>query len=849
MSGQRRIVIRTLLTLTVVAAAAALFLPLRAAGAPAGADLAFGPGTTPPALLSDLFISIAYQSIMARQPASRPQYETARILFDAALSLVHDDPELWLMRRELATRLEDPVTAHKALGEYCKLVPGDDSAQLTFILEYVQTLQTIDQRVAAVERLLDSPSAGKLNAPLRSRLAGYVAGQLRETGDVKRMASRLKQALELDAANADAAKLFVDWLASRNASSVERGVAMLAYVKASPVESNARWLLGNLLYNIGAYDLAAEQFMTCSALSTGREEIPDAVTYYFPWATSLLAAGRLDDAAKMMDELEAGYVNAAQAKAAKEKEAKEKAGEKKPDDSLSTAPAPSADQPSEVPPTPASPPAVAAQAEPQLPLQLEFINYLIRERNNQKDRADGAYSRVRALLIEAAKDGKPESLASLAWNCVFSGRDVQLAEEMIAKLPEETAARLHRVRGWIELRKGRITKARELFAVDHEEDAFSAYGMALTLPAQSQRDDRAQALQDVIDRFPASLPGALAARDLVALSVKPKPNESAAPLIRLINSWPASLRSPNLAQYPWILMTVKVDPDHYGYAEPIWATVTVRNMTDMPLALGHGEPIASQVLIAVAPRRAGEVLPEPPPMIVDVNRHLRIEPRQSVEVKTRIDRQGLGMQMMTSPTETMNFSLTAVLDPTPSPKGGAVIPGPLGAITTTNIILREGMPLTQPNLDQWVRWLGPNSDPVDRMRALAILSMLSTRLGDTPDAKETAEKMVGAVNGAFDKLSEIEQAWTVAFLPPTGDGLTLFKPVHDAALRSKSRLVQLIYMSHHVRDAESPALTAAMRSEDKDVSDYAHIVADVIKAGPQPSVNPPDASAPAPPAP
>lgn len=823
MPGLRRTVSHCTTALVASTAVFLSHLPLRPVLAADQPDLSFGPDTTPRAVFADTLVGMAMMSIAGTANPRDDQWTRARILLDNALEQNPNDPELWQIRREMAKRLNEPEVAGQALLRYCALVPEDDAAQLDLILEHAQTKQTVDDRLAQVERFLEGAGTERFSAPLRSRLATYAAAQLRETADQARYIKRLKQALELDPSNADAAKLFLEWMVNRKASPTEQGVAMMAIVKAAPVDSQMRWSLANLLLSVGAYSHAAEQFSSSAAVATGREDIPDAVTHYTPWALSLLAAGKFDEATNLMDELEQGFIHAAKqqeekrAKDAKDREEKEKSEPDTPD----------ASTPAETAATPED-----ERIEPRLPLDLEFCNYAIRDRNNQKDRAEGSYNRLRTILSEGAQKGDVVHLAGLAWISVLANRDLDTVEATLARVPESAQDQTRRVRGWLELRSGNTARARELLTPLASSDAFAAYGMALTVPVETQRADRVKLLQQTIHAFPKSLAAALAARDMATLGERPAPVASAIPLVKAMDGWSSSLRSPNFFKYPWTSLSVTVDPDFYGYIEPIYATVTLRNMTDLPLAMGEGGAVSSQLIIVAAPHRAGEALKELPPVVVNMRRRLRIEPRQSIVAKVRIDRSGLSSVLEGSPTETISFNLTSMLDPTPSPRGG-MVPGPLGAVTTTPMILRSGMPLTNPNVDTWVRWIGPSGDPVDRLRGLAILSLTATRLGDSDQAKAASKRMADALLNAYEGLDDVGKAWTLSYLPTDPDGVSFFKPIHESAQRSTSRLVQLVYLSLHVQQADSPVLTAAMRSADRNVSEFARAQAAAILAAEQ----------------
>jgi hypothetical protein len=301
-------------------------------------------------------------------------------------------------------------------------------------------------------------------------------------------------------------------------------------------------------------------------------------------------------------------------------------------------------------------------------------------------------------------------------------------------------------------------------------------------------------------------------------------------LTQRIAAWPSTMRNPNLAENPWTLMRLAIEPAEYGYLEPIYATATLRNMTDLPLSLnsgggggtGGGEgTLPTTLYISLAARRGGAAMPDAGPIVADLGRRLRLEPREALQVPLRLDRGGLGYMLMMTPTDSITFTATAILDPRPSQQG--MSPGPLGATDTTPAARRNALPLTGANMEYMIRSARDGGDPFGRMRSLAVLAALGPQMAsaESDEAKSALKLVADTVNRAFVEGNPVHQAWTLLFIPPSEAARKTFTSVFEAAERSETPLVRIVYTTAQIDDPESAAMNAALRHPNKAIADYA----------------------------
>lgn len=777
--------------LALMASAATLAFVLAGSDQAEAADGLSFSTLTPPSVMADELAFSAEQAL-AGSGAPRPEQITlARLLLDQALLLKPNDTYLIRSRAELAERENDDRVTDEMWQRYIKLVPEDDAAQLRYIMRSLDRFQTVDQRANVAENLLDGPGADKLSPALRSRLASYVARMAMESGDADRFTRRLKEALRLDTSNADAARMLYDYALNRGASPAELGVAVIAMVKANPLDDQPRMTLASLLLSQGAYARAAEQFAAGRAVSLQPFQQADLATYFPGWVMALGASGRGEEALSLLDQAEAAIGG------------------------------PAATQPAE-----------GSAARIFLPMELELLRLAILEQAHQTSAAAASFAKLRHQLRERQQAGDADAALDRAWLSVLFDRDTDEAAKLVAvSKASRDDAMVRRIGGFLVLRAGNLKEARVLLAPLAPGDVFAAYGMAMTY-ASADSPERIAWLHRVVAAAPATLAGMMASRDLVAAGEKAAPSEEGAALVSRVSEMPTPLVAPNTREAPLILFKVDSGATTFGYLDPISADISIQNTSDTTLALGSSGSIPTQAIYYVAPRRGGTDMGTLPPVVVGLGRRVSLKPRETLHVPVRLDRGPLAGLLMKTPTETVSFNLVAVLDPQLSQAG--MVPSTRGATGTLRLIRRVGTPFTAENLKLWMLTFGEAGDAGERMKAIAVLTMVTTKLGDSEEAKEQATQLAARLNAEYEKLDAVSKAWMLTFIPSTPEATVAFRPILESARRSDSTLVRMAYLQSIVRDPASPDLAAAVRSTDPVLSEfgkaYGVMAAEEVKA-------------------
>lgn len=740
-----------------------------------------GVDISPEALLADQLVILARQSVEGAQDPGPDQLTRAAVLLDLALGLQADDAELWRLRAELAGRMDNRDDQLLALKRYCSLRPDDDAAQLEWIMAAVGVNQTIEQRLEAVEKILNGKKSQKLSEPLRSRLASYVASVARETGDADRMIRRLKDAIRLDRSNQEAAAMTLEWLVAAGAPPATVGEALMHLVLTHPTNGVYRRQLAKLLLSQGAYVPAAQQYEAAHRLTSG----PDDGGLIYNWALSLAASGHIDDGLNLLTQHEISLEPAAVARPVDEDQATD-------------------------------PVAVTAAG---LPLDMELLRLTLLSLSGRQTRADGSFHRIGMVLRERLPRGDPQAESDLIWLGLLFRQavpDSRRLGQLAAGRPENDPF-IARVTGWVHLQAGDRVATRRALAAHVNVDPFSAYGMARAL---DQDDQRLQQLQEVVDMAPDNLAGLMAAHDLVTAGAQVQPTADGARLTQLIDVWPKKVATPDPDQDRWTALTMTVQPTQFVYFQPITARLTLHNTSDFPLSIGPGQPVPARMLIYLSMRQAGAALGDLPPIVVDVQRLLSLPPRESLRLDMRLDRGSLGSVLSSSPGESIGFDVTAVLGPRLA-LDGRLSTQPMGATDAVYLIERRGQAVTEQLIDRWITLLH-DTDPVRQMLASARLLRSAAILDRAQESSEiVAEKIAYAVNLRYDQLTPISQAWAIRFLPRREESTIAFDAVHESAQRSMDRAVQIIYAATQIKNPKSTVINTMLRHPDPQVVAFA----------------------------
>ncbi len=741
--------------------------------------------STPEGLFSHQMALLAWRSLVSQGPPRSDQLVRARVLLDLALHVNPDDAELWRLRGELAKQMEDRAGELEALRQYCGQRPEDDAAQLAWIMASVEKHQTIDERVQAIRRILDGPTASEeLTAALRSHLSTYIAKGALESGDTPQFTPRLKAALRLDRSNQEAGRLLYQWLADRGASLDKIGKALSYLIWTNPIDPPLRRQLAQILLSQGAFQAAAQQFQAAKWLTPGMVDQP----LVYSWVLSVAASGQIEQALDLL----ADYETFLRLKATQSQE-----------------------QESDTPP-PAGESDLAG-----LPMDLELLRLAILTQTGQRIRAQGSFKRLKLLLQARIDGGQAQAKADLVWLSLLledrqpDPKELQTARELWSDQP----TLVRRLIGWEHLRAGELVAARGVLSYSARDDPFAAYGVAQTY-TQADDPNRIDQLQQVVTMSSGSLAGMMAANDLAALGITPTPTADGQRLVDLVEAWPDQLKLADPNPPSWLGLSVKIEPGRYDFLEPITAQLTLRNLTDIPLAIGPSQTVPSRLMIHLTLRRAGQTKIQLPPLVSEINRRLTLLPRGKLEVAVRLDQADLGEMMSMAPVEAMSFDVFATLEPPATQETSSFIAALLNATHSTYLIKREGIRLTGEWINRWIAMLR-TTDSVQQMISAVWLVHLGVFLDGSSQTQELADSIAQAVNHEYDRLTPTLQAWMIRFLPPGEQSNVFYHAVHESAQRSDDPTVRIVYAATQITEADSPQLNALLRHPDPLIVEFA----------------------------
>lgn len=217
---------------------------------------------------------IALLDLRMQGDPTAEDYRIAMLALGLARTYAPGEPILLRRQIEAAWSAGLDSTALGLTRELVRLDPADEVALLRVVAAGIEKIQTVEERLAAYERLLGGQS---IPAAVRSRLALDAALLARETGDQARFVDLLATATELDSTNKDAAALALAYYDASGGGPVGRTEMLANLLLADPVDPNVHSKLSNHLTFAGAFEQAIrfhdhQQGLLASA---GRTPRPD----------------------------------------------------------------------------------------------------------------------------------------------------------------------------------------------------------------------------------------------------------------------------------------------------------------------------------------------------------------------------------------------------------------------------------------------------------------------------------------------------------------------------------------------------------------------------------------------
>jgi hypothetical protein len=542
---------------------------------------------------------------------------------------IADQQTIYRLYLEAATGADDVEAIRKIIGKLVQLDPADTVAQLRLISARISDFQTADARLAAYERFL-GPDGERFDESVRSRLALDAALLLRERGDTDGFVEKLDLAMRLDKTNKDAATLGMNFFAQRLNDPKGMFEWKLSVLGADPFDPSVYSSIVDQLLNEGAFKGAFHFAQLHRKLSTVQERrLSDAEELNYDLAEWNVTG---PDAVirRISDVLEKARMQATE-------ERKIAADRNLPVDGLP--------KPEELrlPFARDRMRALAAAAIGDVERAQVFLGELAETVRIRTEEAMDPARRPQGVTEEQARTVTRAAAAEVAWLRLWAG--VQTAEAAaslkelsdVGALNEATKARLE---AWILVRTREYVRADAALRAIAAEDPLAALGMAVLSEVQGDKSTAVVRYRDLAWHMPGTEVGAYAATKYYSIArEKPVQSELARDLEKNAAGVPKWLDA--MVENPRRIMTLDAAVVQRSEISPIDRTpvrVTVRNASQIPLAMGPDQAINTRLLFAPSIEVGSARLPANDlNHVASLDRRLRLMPNESFDIITYPD--------------------------------------------------------------------------------------------------------------------------------------------------------------------------------------------------------------------
>ena len=770
-----------------------------------GRSACWGADISPKQRLAAQYLRSA-MSLMEAGPVTVLGLDGAVFLVQQATDLDPDNAELWrslLELIDLQDRLEDDQLSRTVLENIVRLDPEDDVVRLRQISASLAQHQTIKERIDAYQRLLSMPNPAQLGPAITSRLAFDLAMLLSRDDDVQGYAKWLGEAVAADPSNRSAAAAATGFFRMNVQDAFAEAELLTSLMLADPTDVVTKTTLAQLLLDHGAYAAADRIYrVTERTYEAGGSLSPDGMLA--DRAVAQWGRGKVQAA------LQTIRVRQGQSDAVYRRSMQQQ--------------------------NPELTRLELARLHAPVAATLATIRAAIHNRLGD-DQVESSMRGVRGAYaaeierLRSAEDIDPRELADrlqqAAWVFVWLDGNVDdvvaFLDDARQVLGDEGLSQTAQARfdGWLAMCRGEVDQAIVLLEPVAEDDVPAALGLALAHLKKGERRDGAAGLLRVARAQPGSLIGVWASDLLAGLIGRRLQSAELDPvatqLEALIDSVPRVYdRFPD---EPTLAVSLRIVPakDTFDPYEPIIVNLLITNHAPFPLAIDSGGPIRPRVILIPTIQITRDLrFSQLAPIVVDIDRRLRLEPRQTLVVPVDLRRSHIDELLNKAhPLRGALLKIRAVLNFW-VPKQGVIRAGLLGSeIEIQRPIRVNGARLTQ----GWVEYaIGVAIDPddPDDLATMALLSWLAPGLVPeqiSADLIQLVRDSAQALAEGYAKLDPISQAWLLGVVPR----MSVIEPMLAMARKSDDKYVQISYLLFHVQDPADPMLDAAKRSDDPDV--------------------------------
>lgn len=748
-------------------------------------------------------------TILRLQPLTPLALDTATGIMSEASTLAPDDVELWRITLKVADFAENDELQERAIREIARLDPSDNTVGLRRMSRIVDNLQTVEERIAFYERLLKSKQFESLGKPIASRLIFDYALLLRREGRVSAFSEQLAKSVTLDPSNTVAASFAVGYFNANVKDAFGQAELLVNLFLADPTVIETQAALAQLSLDSGAYHAAVRMYDLLSRSRTAQGSFVSN-SVIADRAVALWGAGRGDEALRLIDERQARLNAAEQVRLLQ--------------GNIEITPMDVVD-------VKVSPPVVLASVRAAIldrmrdPLAKQAQQAMIQSYEKAIETARGKEDQINQQHFAA-------SYLELAMISLWMTRDADRGENYVQQAeaiePLSDAARA-RFDGWIALCRGNYDDAASSFSQADPEDSAAQIGIALVQLQQKQSGDAARNFLAIARRQPGTLMGVWSANMLFNVVGQPAPiSDEAKRINALINAIPMYID--RFPERPSELVNMRITAASTTVApfQPFIVNLEIINNALFPLAITPTGPIQPQVLIIPTVRVLQQgTLPALDNIMVDIDRRLRLEPKQRIVIPIDLRRYSLGAvlrhYLLTGAfvrfEAIWNFQLSQT---------GSIEPGLLGGHSETLSARSEGVRVNFAWLEQAVKDIEfiDRDDDLNRLIMLTHVSNQDLRDMPAEEQSQLRASVPPAVFAAYEQLDPVHKALVLSEMALSEPSAQIIQ----AASASEDRLVRLAYLLNCVRNARDPMIDAAKRSDDPLLQNIANQLEAVARA-------------------
>jgi tetratricopeptide (TPR) repeat protein len=766
------------------------------------------------------------------QPSPSPaDYEIAYRTLAYARDLTPDDEELARKMVAAAWGTGDNERLFEATRELVRLDPADTVAQLRLISWRISRAQTAEERLALYGRFLGEGGEA-LDPSVRSRLALDAALLLREQGDDDGFAAMLDRSLALDGTNKAAAQLAVTYFSTRVDDAVGRFELMLNLLYADPADPNVYQSIAQELADHGVMDQADRFFRHASSLYEMTGRMPPALENQ-----ALSIRWQVQGPQALLDSLTRAL------RVMRQQQERDNAYRVsqgvRPEELVDPGQVrlnPDKDQLRLLAAMAVGNAAEAGAAMSDLEASVRYSTALLADPSKRPE----GYS------AEAARDQAVLMWAQLQLFRLWSGIHVDEARAEVDEVRGKVTGYeqvIATIEPWLLLREDKFEEALALL------DTLGERAGPLGLIARGVACERLGRTRDAAIAFigygrnngldPVSAwarghAAGLMGEDVSQTSAAPGMRALAAGVPRFIDDMVGDTSS-------FMSLRIEAMESPTRVNEPWKVRVRLRNLAPIPLAVGSNRPINSRILLV--PKRDSNVArftEEMYPEVVELNRRLRLMPRESIVADVSVDLGATGLVLALNSLNNNRIRWRAIQGFVLGGDPVSYRPGPMCQSAESGASELRMNP---------ARVLSPQEVGVElRTATLAQLpdmvqlarSALMAWPNATPPPEQTVTTLRDALAARFQRAVGIERAFMLATLPAMRTEAAL-GPMDEAALslpgetgfRSTQHagVVEALILLTRVTDPASPLLADAEANGGARLAAIARLVRERLASG------------------